>query len=220
MKLRKSQWLLILFVSVPLLFVLFLKFGKYHVKPLPVYGDVQMDSTTIPWEIRDFSLVNQDSQTITLDSLEGKVIVANFFYATCPEICPRMNCNLRLAVEKYKNNPRVVFVSYTVDPETDSVAVLKEYSERYGRYDTNKWQFLTGSKKEIYDLAENYFHVVEPREEGVEFIHSQKVVVVDPDKHVRGFFESQENPMFAKELKDAIQAVLKEFYEKQNWKNE
>lgn len=217
MKLKRSQIILILFLTIPLLFVLFLKFGDYKLKPLPVYGDMQMDSTSIPWVIRDFQLTNQDGNLITQDSLEGKVIVANFFYATCPKICPNMNSNLRLAVDKFKNNPRVVFLSHTVDPEEDSVEVLKDYAYRFGNYSTSKWQFLTGSKNEIYDLAEHYYHVVEPRPAGVEFIHSSKVVIVDPDKHVRGFFESQENPMFANEVKDAIRAVVKEFHDKENW---
>jgi protein SCO1 len=217
MKLRRSQIFLLLFLSIPLLFVLFLKFGDYKVKPLPVFGDMQMDSTVIPWVIRDFKLINQDGNTINMDSLEGKVIVASFFYASCPKICPKMNSNLRLAVDKYKSNPRVVFLSHSVDPENDSIEVLKEYAHNFGNYKTSKWQFLTGDKSEIYDLAENYYHVVEPRPEGVEYIHASQVVVIDPDKHVRGFFESAENPMFANELKDAIKAVIKEFHERENW---
>jgi protein SCO1 len=217
MKNRRSQIILILFVFIPLLFVMFLKFGDYKLKPLPVFGDLQMDSTTVPWEIRDFNLTNQDGNTITMDSLEGKVIVASFFYASCPKICPKMNAYLRLAVEKYKYNPRVVFISHTVDPENDSVSVLKKYAYNFGNYETSKWQFLTGPKSEIYDLAEHYYHVVEPRPAGVEYIHSTRVVVVDPDKHVRGFFESQDNPTFASELKDAIKGVVKEFHERENW---
>lgn len=217
MKQRRSRILLLLFVFLPLLFVLALKLGDHKLKPLPVYGDMQMDSTTAPWVIRDFKLVNHLGDTITRDSLDGKVVVVNFFYATCPEICPRMNSNVALVVNKFKKNPRVMFVSHTVNPEDDSVSVLKEYSEKFGNHPASKWQFVTGSKSEIYDLAEYYYHVVEPRPAGVEYIHSTKTVLIDPDKHVRGFFETDNNPEFASELKAAVRAVIKEFHDKEGW---
>lgn len=179
--------------------------------PLQIYGDEEMDGTVTPWVIRDFQLIDQDSQLFTRADLEGKIVVANFFYATCPKICPRMTNEIKLVAHKYLEHPDVVFVSHSVNPEYDTVAALKAYSAKFN-YPTSKWRFVTGSKKEIYDLAENHYRAVATKASGPDdFIHSTTVVLLDKEMRIRGFFESIDNPSFYNDLKGAIQALLKEY---------
>lgn len=182
---------------------------RYH--PLEIFGDEEMDGTKSPWTLREFNLINQTGDTLHLEDFDDKIIVANFFYATCPSICPRMNNNLRLSVDKFKDNPQVVFLSHSVNPEEDSVSVLHEYAAKYA-YPVNKWHFVTGRKAEIYDLAEQHYHIVSAAPDGEhDFIHSTMVVLVDKDKRVRGYYETDNNPKFVKELNDGIQNLLMEY---------
>ncbi len=179
---------------------------------------VQGDSLFEIWTLRDFDLTDHTGKKISLADFEDKIIIANFFYATCPELCPRMNRNLRLVVEKFKNNPEVVFLSHTVHPEHDSVPVLAAYAKPYG-YANDKWYFATGFKHEIYDLATSHYHAAAPSPDGVyDFIHSTMVYVVDKERRMRGYHESRDNPHFAKELKDAIKVLLAEYHQQEKFK--
>lgn len=171
-----------------------------------------MDGTEVPWKIRDFSLIDQDSNVVGLKDFDDKIIVANFFYATCPKVCPKMNEELQLVAYKLTKQEDVVFLSHSVNPEADSVPVMKEYAARYN-FPTSKWKFLTGEKKEIYDLAQSYYRVVNVKVDGPdEFIHSTVVALIDKDRHVRGYFESMNNPTFFRDLTGAIQALRKEYH--------
>ncbi|MFT5723093.1 MAG: protein SCO1/2 [Bacteroidia bacterium] len=233
---NRSRFVLVLFVIIPiLLFFLWRTFDTQYT-PLEYmgtyYGDTtllldkaQIDSTIgnnyfvtgdsimEMWTLRDFVLTDQTGKTVTLKDFEDKIIVANFFYATCPDLCPRMNNNLRLAVEDFKNHPDVVFLSHTVHPEHDSVPILAEYASRYG-YKNDKWYFVTGFKHEIYDLALNHYHAAAPSPDGkYDFIHSTMVFIVDKDQRMRGYYESRNNPKFAKEVKDAVKVLRAEYIE-------
>jgi protein SCO1 len=212
MKHAKGKILLFFLFLVPIALFFLWKNAEERFTPLELYGDMEADSTITPWTLRDFTLINQDSDTLHLKDLEDKIIVANFFYATCPTICPQMNSNLRLSVEKYRDQEDVVFISHTVNPHEDNVDTLKEYSNRYG-YATDKWHFVTGYKSEIYDLAKNSYHVVTAAPSGEnDFIHSTTIVLIDKERRVRGFYESNNNPMFYKELKDGIRVLLREYH--------
>jgi len=178
------------------------------------------DSIMEIWTIRDFELVDQTGSPISLKTFEDKIIVANFFYATCPELCPRMNNNLRLAVEAFKHNPDVVFLSHTVHPEHDSVPVLATYAKKYN-YANDKWYFATGFKHEIYDLAVNHYHAAAPSTDGkYDFIHSTMAFLVDKNLRVRGYFESRNNPKFATEVKNGIKGLQAEYAQNQNKNND
>ncbi|MFT5512070.1 MAG: protein SCO1/2 [Bacteroidia bacterium] len=240
-KQKRSRIALILFVLIPiLLFFLWsnvneqytpLEFmGSYYAdtsllsdkalidSTLGEYYFVTGDSIMEIWSLRDFDLTDQTGNSIALADFDDKIIVANFFYATCPELCPRMNNNLRLAVEEFKDNPEVVFLSHTVHPEHDSVPVLAEYAKKYG-YKNDKWYFVTGFKHEIYDLALNHYHAAAPSPDGrYDFIHSTMVFIVDKDKRMRGYYESRGNPKFATEVKDAVKVMLAEYNESEKFK--
>ncbi|MEH0155333.1 SCO family protein [Limibacter armeniacum] len=139
--------------------------------------------------IPDFSFTNQDGKVITNKDYEGKIYVADFFFATCPDICIVMTSELLRVQEKYKDNPDVKILSHTVNPEHDTPKVLKEYAKSYGA-DTNMWNFVTGPKEAIYEQARcGYFVTAKPEENNPDdFIHSDKLILVDKENRIRGFY--------------------------------
>lgn len=155
---------------------------------LPVLGQQagQDGPTTIP----DFRLVNQYGDTISQQDLEGKVYVADFFFATCPTICPKMTRQLLRVHEVYREQPDVVLLSHTIDPEHDSVAVLREYAERHGVARGSGWHFLTGSQDRIYELAEDYYMVAASEDSTAPggYAHSGAFILIDRQDRIRGYY--------------------------------
>lgn len=178
-------------------------FVAYHFikdnRKLPVYAPSQINPDLVDTEkqkvtknhrIADFFLTNQDGETFNSKNLEGKFYVTDFFFTTCPTICPDMSSQLQRVQKKYSNLDDFLIISHTVQPEIDSPEVLKEYAELY-EADTKKWIFLTGDKKTIYDLArKSYFAAVTEGDGGVDdFIHTENFVLVDKEKRIRGFYD-------------------------------
>lgn len=233
-KQKRGRIALVLFVLIPIALFFLWRNADEKLIPLEYMGSYYADTSLLAdkalidstlgdnyyvtgdsimeiWTLRDFDLVDQTGQAISLETFKDKVIVANFFYATCPELCPRMNNNLRLAVEAFKDYPDVAFLSHTVHPEHDSVPVLAEYAKRYG-YADDKWYFATGFKHEIYDLAINHYHAAAPSPDGkYDFIHSTMAFLVDKELRVRGYYESRNNPKFATEVKNGVKGLRAEY---------
>jgi protein SCO1 len=138
--------------------------------------------------IRNVQLTDQNGQVFQT-AIRGKISIVNFFFATCTGTCPRINKELIRVQEAFKNNPEVVLVSYTVDPEEDSIPALLAYSKSYKAI-PGKWFFLTGNKKDIYDMARyDYFLPVEPGNgDSEDFIHSDQVTICDKQGIVRGYY--------------------------------
>ena len=195
----KKVLILGLLLLVPIFLFLFLKgFGTNHYS-LPTYYPAIDSATEMPvvkngdtvfQKIPDFRFVSQEGKTVTQADLNNNVYVANFFFASCQDICKKMSAQMVRVNEAFRSNPQVKLVSYTVDPERDSVAVLKRYAEMY-QADPAKWLFLTGTKKELYTLAQNGFKVSAMQAPGTvpDFIHSEKLILVDKEKHVRGIYD-------------------------------
>lgn len=166
---------------------------------LPTYG-----------EIPEFSLIEHHGQEINLEKLKGSVFVADFFFTSCAGICPRMTEQMARVQEAFKNEQRVKLVSFTVDPERDSVWVLSMYAKGWGAMD-GKWFFVTGEKKKIYELARRGFKL--PVEEGdggpEDFIHSDKFVLVDGKGRIRGYYSGTDPEDVDKLIKD-VKLVLRE----------
>ena len=141
-------------------------------------------------KISNFNLVNQNGNNISQEFYHNKIYVADFFFTTCPSICPIMTNNMLKVQEKIKNDPNILIVSFSVDPKTDSVAQLKKYAKEKG-VDDLKWNLLTGDKKQIYDLARKSFFVAEidKDSDSNDIIHTENFVLVDPDKRIRGFYD-------------------------------
>ena len=168
-------------------------------KMLPIFNpsDVnpELVDSTVQYKskyhtIADFSFVNQNGKTITQKDYEGKIYVADFFFTTCPTICPKMTANLSEIQTAFANNPKVKLLSHTVFPETDSVPILKEYAIEH-KVDDSKWNLVTGDKKEIYTMARKSYLAVKlgKPSELYDMVHTENFVLVDTKKRVRGFYD-------------------------------
>lgn len=168
-------------------------------KSLPIFNPADVNpelvDSTVQYiskyhTIADFSFVNQNGKTITQKDYEGKVFVADFFFTTCGSICPKMTTNLAEVQKAILNNPKVMLLSHTVFPETDSVPVLKAYALKNGVVDS-KWNLVTGDKKEIYTMARKSYLAVKlgKPEQLYDMVHTENFVLVDTKKRVRGFYD-------------------------------
>lgn len=158
---------------------------------------------TVPHTIRDFSFINQDSDTVTNSTFDGKVYVADFFFTSCPTICPIMKKQMLRVYEKYKDNPRVGILSHSIDPEYDTVALLKDYAERLG-VSSKTWHFVTGDKETIYMLGESSYMVTAGEDATAPggFIHSGAFLLVDDQRRVRGVYDGTEQDQVDILIKD------------------
>ncbi|CAI8228406.1 MAG: SCO1 protein [Flavobacteriaceae bacterium] len=140
--------------------------------------------------IADFSLLNQNGDTITQENYRDKIYVADFFFTTCPTICPIMTANLVEVQAALANDPEVLLLSHSVTPEIDSVAQLKKYAIVKGVNDA-KWNLVTGDKKQIYELArKSYLAVQEDGDGGLfDMIHTENFILVDKQRRIRGFYD-------------------------------
>jgi len=155
-------------------------------KKLPVLGEGDH-------KVRQFSFINQDGKTVTNKDVEGKTYVVEYFFTTCKGICPKMNENMSKVYQAFRGDRRVMILSHTVDPKKDTVAAMKEYSLRFDA-DPSQWMFLTGDKKELYDMARYSYLVTAADDTGTtdiqsDFIHTDRFVLVDRTGHIRGLYE-------------------------------
>lgn len=153
-------------------------------------GETYYDS--VYRQVDDITLVNQLGDTVSVNKdLEGKIVVVNFFFTECPTVCPRLTSNLTLLQKAFKKNDTTVhIVSISVDPERDSVNVLRDYAERY-KANHDHWWFLTGDRSKIYDYARNELRIVmgQGGEGAEDFVHTQKLVLLDKERHIRGYYD-------------------------------
>ncbi|MBT9186755.1 SCO family protein [Zobellia russellii] len=140
--------------------------------------------------IADFSLINQNGKNITQADYNDKIYIADFFFTTCPTICPIMTKNMASIQERIKGFDDVMLLSHSVTPEIDSVAQLKKYAIEKG-VDDSKWNLVTGDKKQIYELARKSYLAVKDDGDGGPFdmIHTENFILVDKKKRIRGFYD-------------------------------
>jgi protein SCO1/2 len=162
-------------------------------------------------KIAPFSLTNQNGATITQKAYENKIYVADFFFTTCPTICPKMTANMGLLQEALKENDQVRLLSFSVTPEIDSVAQLKKYALEKGVIDS-KWNLLTGDKKQIYELARKSYLAVKNDGDGGphDMIHTENFILVDPEKRIRGFYDGTDTVAMETLLSD-IELLQQEY---------
>ena len=177
---------------------------------LPIFG--MDDSTFKPPVVKDFHLTNQAGVSITQNDVKNHIYVTNFFFAKCQGICPAMNKQLSRVYEKYRGNKEILFLSHSVKPDDDSVPALAEYAKLYNA-NPSQWWFLTGDKKQIYDLARySYMASLSEGNGGPDdFVHTQMLTLVDKDKHLRGFYDGLDTAEVNKLIVD-IQILLKEYH--------
>ena len=166
---------------------------------LPVYQPAMVDPELVDESIQyikkyhaisPFSMINQNGETITEQDYENTVYVADFFFTTCPSICPIMTKNMYALQQKLSPYPDVKLLSFSVTPEIDSVAQLKRYAIE-NKIDDKRWNLVTGNKREIYELARKSYLVVKDNGEGGphDMIHTENFVLIDAEKRIRGYYD-------------------------------
>lgn len=140
-------------------------------------------------QVPDFALTNQHGNALARADLEGKVWVADFIFTTCPTICPPMTDEMVRLQNEFASESELHFVSFSVDPERDTPAVLSRYADDFG-VDGSRWAFLTGEKTSIYQLAHEGFNLATGHR-GSEILHSTRFVLVDRQGKVRGYYDSR-----------------------------
>mgnify|MGYP001823137742 CR=1 FL=1 len=181
-------------------------------KVLPVYQPADfnpelVDSTLVHVKIyhtiADFSLTNQNGVTITQDFYKDKIYVADFFFTTCPTICPIMTENMVYLQSRIADDKDVLLLSHSVTPDIDSVAQLKKYALEKGVID-KKWNLVTGNKKHIYELARKSYLAVKDDGDGGPFdmIHTENFVLIDKERRIRGTYDGTNKEEMEKLLRD------------------
>ena len=181
-------------------------------KVLPVYQPADfnpelVDSTLVHVKkyhtIADFSLTNQNGETITQDYYKDKIYVADFFFTTCPTICPLMTENMAFLQSRIADDEDVLLLSHSVTPDIDSVAQLKKYALEKGVID-KKWNLVTGNKKHIYELARKSYLAVKEDGDGGPFdmIHTENFVLIDKERRIRGTYDGTNKEEMEKLLQD------------------
>ncbi len=165
-------------------------------RKLPYYNTADFTPT---WEvvdkstlhaIRPFNLVNQENEKFTEVDMEGKICVVDFFFTSCPGICPKMAASMTDLQKEFIEDDNLLLLSHSVTPDYDSVPVLKEYAIKKG-VNFKRWKLLTGTRNEIYDLGRKFYFVEE--DEGLKkpeevFLHTENFVLIDKQRHIRGIY--------------------------------
>ncbi len=209
---KKYKWFLIVVIVLSAIILTLFYLALKPKKMLPIYNpsmvNPELVDSTIQYiskyhTIADFSFTNQNGKIISQKDYEGKIYVADFFFTTCGSICPKMTTNLADVQKAFINNPKVMLLSHTVFPETDNVAVLKEYAKKNGVIDT-KWNLVTGDKKQIYTMARKSYLAVKlgKPEELYDMVHTENFVLVDTKRRVRGFYDGTKKEEMERLIED------------------
>ena len=178
---------------------------------LPIYQPAEVNAklvyTSIVHKIKyhtisDFSLINQNGDTITQNFYNDKIYVADFFFTTCQTICPIMTKNMKEIQDKLINDKEILLLSHSVTPEIDSVGQLKKYAIA-NKINDDKWNLVTGDKKQIYNLARKSYLAVEDSEFGnFDMIHTENFMLIDKKRQIRGFYDGTEKNEIIRLLSD------------------
>ena len=190
-------------------------FYPEDVKTTMVDGKEKTD--TIYHTIPPFKFIDQDADTVTEKKFENKIFVADFFFTTCPTICPKMMFNMEKINAVTQKNYDLLLISHSVNPVHDSVPVLKEYANLV-HADSKKWMLVTGNKKDIYDIGIDGYKLAvneDPRAPGG-FLHSELFVLVDKEKRIRGYYDGTDSSAVNKLINDI--KILAAEYEAKNGK--
>lgn len=216
----KKLLILLFLLTFPAVFYVILSTGKTNFIHLPFIGERELapnGKDTIYHSVPSFKFVNQDGDTITEKNYEGKIYVADYFFTTCKSICPKMANELQRVQEGFSYTKGLVqILSHTVNPENDSVPVLKAYADAV-HADTKMWNFVTGDKKQLYDIARTGYLVNAMQGDGGpdDFIHSELFVLVDKEKHIRGIYDGTDIKA-VNDLLDDIKVLIAEYTIKEN----
>ena len=188
------------------------KYNTIIKKELPVYNPSDMDpelvdgslqSVKANHQVSDFTLVNQDGDTITQEDYRDKIYVADFFFTRCPSICPIMSNNMAKLQEIFIEDDDVKLLSLSVTPVYDSVPVLKKYALKKGAI-AGKWHITTGDKDHIYTLARKSYFAVSDVSDGIlqDFVHTPNFILIDRKKQIRGIYDGTKDEEISRLVND------------------
>ena len=202
-----------------LLFIVFLSCGLGE-KPLPIFGehtvvrqpfDAYKVGDTVYHTVPYFEMLDQDSLVFSSFDLHDQLYLANFFFCTCPTICPTMMNKMNSFLQGL-GDPDLPLLSFSVDPAHDTPQVLREFIQKHNLQTGNNWHLLTGEKNTIYDLARRGYLLVSGEDAQAEggFIHSTEVVLIDRQARIRGSYDTASD-IALKQLKRDIQQLKQEY---------
>lgn len=170
--------------------IILILFGcQSNSKDLPILSyKIDASGNTVYYAINYEDFTNQLGQDFTTQKIKDKVFIANFFFTSCPSICPPMRKEFIKIAETFKNEEDFIIISHTIDPENDTVDVLKNYSETTG-ISSDNWQFLRSSTEHTKKQAHSYMTNFKPNNDGTDFYHSSYVALVDKSQQIRGFYD-------------------------------
>ena len=179
---------------------------------LPILGERYVDDNqdTVYHSIADFAFVNQEGDTIRKEDMTGKVYVADFFFTTCPTICPVMKKEMLRVYEQFKGDPNFRILSHTIDPTHDTQAVLQDYADKLGVPDAATWNFLTGDQEKIFEIGQTSYlttTMADDMEPGG-FLHSGAFLLIDQQGRIRGVYDGTKTDQVDRLLAD-IPKLLK-----------
>ena len=217
--LKRYGLLIVFFIVFSVVAISSFNYVQTQEKKLPIYSPSMVSDELVEEDLRyvkkyhrisDFSLLNQNGNNVTQEDYKNKIYVADFFFTTCPDICPIMTGNMLYLQENLKDT-NVMLASFSVTPKIDTVEVLKEYSTLKG-VDDARWNLMTGDKKQIYDLARKSYLVAKAIPDGKNhgMIHTENFVLVDRDKRIRGYYDGT-NIEDMNKLLDDIQILIKSY---------
>ena len=187
---------LFLVVGIPVFLVIFFNLGTNHYKPLPFIGKREgftAKGDTIFQKVPDFSLTDQTGHAYGTNDLKGHIYIADFFFTSCPNICPTMTKTLVKVQEKFKGRDIVRILSFSLDPKRDSAARLATYARQYGINNT-QWHLLTGDKNYVLGLMPGFLlQSAEYGKEEKDIYHSEFMLLVDEEGHIRGVYNGAKN---------------------------
>lgn len=236
-KSNRFIWGLAVAFLLPLSFYFIAKMlSKDHIVMPGHYGIARVDSTkgadgklqldTTYRTVADLALINQLGDNVTLNgTLQGKMLVVDFFFTNCTATCPKLTGNMGLLQKAFRHNPKiengldnsVQFISITVNPERDSFPALRKYADGYGA-NHDHWWFLTGDKKAIYSYARNELGLATgPGDGGADdFIHTEKMVLIDARRNIRGYYDGLDTAQIKKCADDIVLLSMEKEHKKRN----
>lgn len=195
--LRNSIWALTgLIIALPLTAFVIVHWYQNKYESLPFFGgyDANTKGIAVQHSTDDFAFQDQDGETFSSEAIKNKIVITNFFFTSCTSVCPNMMSHVKKLQDDLINDNQIAFISFTVDPVKDSASRLKWYCNQYHISNRN-WNLMTGNKREIYKLARKSFFLSAGDGDGGEndFIHSDQLVLVDKNKHIRGYYDGTDD---------------------------
>lgn len=183
-----------------------------------ISADGKMNYDTSFHQTKELELTNQLGDEVKMnEDLKGKIIIINFFFTHCPNVCPQLTRNMAMFQKAFRKDAKKEFriadeiqlVSITVDPTRDSFQALRVYADKFG-VDHDHWWFLTGDKKTIYDYARNELGLATGAGDGgaEDFIHTEKIIVLDKERFIRGYYDGLDTASLKKCADDVVLLTL------------